>query len=113
LLRQLYRPKDEGGLGPMGIRAHNLAIEGTWIRSYLDLTTSRPVWAIVTDAILCRAEPDVPAYLQASNMYLQKWKIPRKGPKFDALPPDIRSMLKAVQKLQVAFGAVKVSENLQ
>jgi ribonuclease HI/exonuclease III len=112
-LKQLYRPKEDGGLGLMDVRARNLAIEGTWIKSYLDLTTSRPMWATVTDAILRRAAPDVPSYLRTSNMYLQKWKVPKKGPKFDALPDDIRSMLKAAQKLQVAFGAVKMSENLK
>jgi ribonuclease HI/exonuclease III len=112
-LKQLYRPKEEGGLGLMDIRARNLAIEGTWLRSFVDTSPARPSWAFVTDSLLRCAEPDIAAHLRASSMYFQKWKVPKQGKKYDALPPDVKSMLRAAQKLQVSFAAVKLSERLK
>jgi ribonuclease HI/exonuclease III len=112
-LERLYRPIEEGGIGLLDIKARNLAIEGTWIRDYLNLTKTRPTWALITDEMLKRAVPEVLEYAASGVAMLHKWSIPTKGKRFDTLPSEIRSMLKAMTKLDVQFAAVKLSDDLK
>ncbi|KAI0037493.1 hypothetical protein FA95DRAFT_1529454, partial [Auriscalpium vulgare] len=41
-LKHLYRPKEQGGIDLLDIKARNDAIELMWLKDYLDLTETRP-----------------------------------------------------------------------
>jgi ribonuclease HI/exonuclease III len=110
---QLCKTREEGGIGLLDIRARNLAIEGTWVRDYLNLTATRPTWAWVTDELLRRSVPDVLEHMARGNAFLHNWKIPTRGERVKRLPADVKSMLKAMAKLDVHFAAVKMSEELK
>ncbi len=45
-LESLYKPIKEGGLNLLDIKVRNDAIELVWLKSYLDLTPSRPLWVL-------------------------------------------------------------------
>ncbi|KAG2335301.1 hypothetical protein BDR05DRAFT_837851, partial [Suillus weaverae] len=51
-LEQMYKKKEEGGINPLDIKSRNEAIEIIWVKSYLDLSKSRPTWALLMDLIL-------------------------------------------------------------
>src|SRR6266702_1800844 len=65
---------DEGGLNLLNIKAQNEAIELTWLRSYLDLTPKRPMWAIVTDILISASAPPGTLAIARMNMFIQKCK---------------------------------------
>ncbi|KAL1948189.1 hypothetical protein VTO73DRAFT_12264 [Trametes versicolor] len=72
----LYAPVEDGGLGVLCITARNEAIDLMRLRDYLDLSPTRPRWALVADALLARA---VASTSQSSdpkarlNYFLQNW----------------------------------------
>ena len=59
-LEHLYRRIDEGGLNILNIRARNEAIEIMWLKAYLNITLSRPAWAVVTDLLINAAAHRTP-----------------------------------------------------
>jgi len=56
-LKTLYCPHEVGGLNLLDLKARNKAIEITWLRTYLDLTTKRLLWAKITDILIDAVAP--------------------------------------------------------
>ncbi|EPQ60413.1 hypothetical protein GLOTRDRAFT_124170 [Gloeophyllum trabeum ATCC 11539] len=112
-LAQLYLPKEKGGLDLLNINARNDAIELTWLRTYLDLSPTRPDWAFVVDALINTLAPDGIATEALFNTFLQTWAVPGQGKRAVTLPTDVLSMLKTARKYGVAFAPAKLSASLK
>ncbi|KAI0349254.1 hypothetical protein OH77DRAFT_1432221 [Trametes cingulata] len=78
----LYAPIQDGGLGLLNLKARNEAIELVWLKEYLNLSATRPRWAVLADALLARAvsassrNVDVDARF---NVFMQTWKVSTRG----------------------------------
>ena len=79
-IKRLYSQKERGGIGLLNIPARNKAINLTWLRAYLDLTSSRPTWAFVTDTIINHIRPDANPSSPLPNYSLTSWSPPTRGP---------------------------------
>ena len=80
-LEYLYKPIDEGGLNILNISARNEAIEIIWLKSYLDITPSRPAWAIVTNLLINAAAPPGTSVIARINTFTQSWNPPMRCPR--------------------------------
>jgi len=72
----LHHPTEEGGLHLINIKARNEAIELMWLKAYLNLTPSRPTWALITDIVISITAPKCLKPGMQSNCFLQNWKPP-------------------------------------
>ena len=97
-LELLQRPTEEGGLNLLDLRARNEAIEIIWLKAYLNLSPTRPTWAIVMDLIIDTAAPMSTCDQARANPFLQTWNIPTKGKRADNLNGDIIRMVKVAKK---------------
>ncbi|OJT01831.1 Transposon TX1 uncharacterized 149 kDa protein [Trametes pubescens] len=95
----LYAPVADGGLGVLCVAARNEAIDLVRLQDYLNLSPTRPRWALVADALFSRAvaavskQSDPKARL---NYFLQNWKVSTR--RKAGLPTDLRRMVMAAQK---------------
>lgn len=78
-LTRLERPISEGGLGLMNITVRNRAIDITWVKTYMDMTPSRPTWAYVTDAIISTLKPNGIRCQEDITTFLTSWDPPTQG----------------------------------
>ncbi|OJT09202.1 LINE-1 retrotransposable element ORF2 protein [Trametes pubescens] len=98
----LYAPVDKGGLSVLNVAARNEAIDLVRLQDYLNLSPTRPRWALVADALLSNAvaatskNADPKARL---NYFLQNWEVSTR--KKAGLPLDLKRMVVAAKK----FGA--------
>ena len=110
---QLYCPIKEGGLSLLDIKARNQAIEIVWLKSYLNLSPTRPKWATVTDVILDAAAPPSTNTQARMNWFLQTWRIPTKGPRAEKMSLEIRRMINTASDFDANFTAIKLSPRLK
>jgi hypothetical protein len=103
---------DKGGLGLLDINARNEAIEIMWLKAYLNLTTSCPKWAKVTDIIIDTIAPLSSNKQVRLNLFLQAWDIPTRGPWFKCVNKDIRRMLTTAKKYHANLTAIRLSQHL-
>ncbi|KAA1466710.1 hypothetical protein DENSPDRAFT_856326 [Dentipellis sp. KUC8613] len=99
--KYLYRSPDHGSLGLLDVKARNEAIELMWLKSYLDLSTSRPAWAFVADTLINRLTPPHVTDLTVMNTFLQTWTPPLQGARANTLPPSLLRMLQAAKKYHI------------
>jgi len=86
----LQCPTQEGGLNILNIKLRNEAIEIIWLKVYLNFSSSRQKWAMVTDhIILTMALPHLVEKAR-DNPFMQTWTAPLKGHRAKALNDDIR-----------------------
>jgi len=107
----LSLPVAQGGIKLLNLKVRNQAIEVMWLKSYLNLGPTRPLWAYVADVLInksiSRASGKVSASAQI-NSYLQSW-----NPNLHAtskLSKDIIQMMKTGQRFGVNFEALKLSD---
>ena len=112
-LDYLHLPIEEGGLNLLDINARNEAIEIIWLKSYLNMSPTRPTWAKMTDIIMDAAVPPSHNAQARLNTFLQTWNVPIKGARADKLPKDVTRMLKAARKHNVNFAALRLSQRLK
>jgi ribonuclease HI len=112
-LENLHRPIEEGGLNLIDIKARNDAIELTWLKAYLDFSPTRPTWAKITDLIIDAAMPQGPNTQTRINCFLQTWNPPQKGNRAAKLDQETLRMLKAAQKYNVNFAAIRLNAHLK
>jgi ribonuclease HI/exonuclease III len=112
-LDRLQRPRTEGGLNLLDIRARNEAIELMWLKSYLDFSETRPDWAIVTDIIIDAAAPPHTNPTARINTFLQTWDPPTRGIRAEGLNDDISRMLKMAKKNNTNLAAIRLSPQLR
>ena len=84
-LEHLSKPIEDGGLNILDIRARNEAIEMMRLKSYLDLTPSRPAWATVTDLLINAAAPPSTSVIARVNTFTQSLEPPTRGPRADLI----------------------------
>ncbi len=85
----LCLPLNKGGLNLLDIEARNEAIEIMWLKSYLDLSPARPMWATITDLIINKAAPPGISHLARVNAFLQSWNAPNRGSRLNLLNDGI------------------------
>jgi ribonuclease HI len=112
-LEQLQKPRTEGGINLIDLKARNEAIEITWLRSYLDLSKKRPAWAFLADIIINNLKPTGISNTTDLNTFLQSWSPPTKGTRANNTPKEIINMLKIAKKYNVSFAPIKLSKQLK
>jgi len=112
-LEQLQKPKAEGGINLLDIKARNEAIEVTWLHSYLDLSKKRPAWAFLMNIIINNLKPTGIDNTTDLNTFLQSWNPPTKGTRANNIPKEIINMLKVAKKYNVSFAPIKLSKQLK
>ena len=112
-LEHLYKPINEGGLNLLNIEARKEAIEIIWLKTYLNLTPSRPDWAIVTDLLINAAAPPNISAIARINSFLQSWNPPTKGPRAEILGEDNRRMLNVARKYKTNLTAIRLSTEIR
>jgi len=112
-LKKLYAPKESSGIDLLNIPARNKAIDVTWLKSYLDLSPSRPNWAFVTDAIINHIHPDVNTSIDPPTFSLTSWSPPSRGRIASTLPPCILKLIKTAKSTNLSFAPLKLSKSLK
>ena len=110
-MARLYAPIEEGGIHLLSIPARNKAIDLMRLKTYLDLTPSRPKWAFLMDAIINTLHPDVPPKPPAFP--LTSWSPPTRGPRASLLPFCVTSLLKSAKEAKLTFTPNKLSKTLK
>ena len=112
-LEHLYKPINEGGLNILNISARNEAIEIIWLKGYLNLTPSRPAWAIVTDLLINAAAPPGTSVIARINTFTQSWNPPTRGPRAELIGKDNKRMLNVARKYNTNLAAIRLSTEIQ
>ncbi|KAI0041975.1 hypothetical protein FA95DRAFT_1472705, partial [Auriscalpium vulgare] len=112
-LKHLYPTRDLGGIGLLDLASRNEAIHLMGLKSFLDLSPSRPTWAFVTDLLINRLAPKEIPTPAKSNYFLQTWTVPLQGPRAPDLPLPVRLMLKTAKTFDVSLNAIRLSSSLQ
>ena len=112
-LEHLYKPLDEGGLNLLDIKARNEAIEIIRLKAYLNLTPSRPAWAIVVDLLINAAAPPGTSAIARANTFTQSWKPPTRGPRATLLGEDVVRMLSVARKYGTNLAAIRLSTEVR
>ena len=112
-LKHLYRPLDEGGLNLLDITTRNEAIELVWLRDYLNLSSSRQMWAKVTDILINATAPPGTSPMARINTFLQTWTPPTKGPRAETMNKNIRRMLDVAKKHDTNLAAIRLSPRVR
>lgn len=110
----LYAHPSVGGLNVLNVAARNDAIDLMKLKDYLNMSVTRPRWALVADAILARA---VAALSKATdpgarlNTFLQRWDVSTRHSK--GLPVDLRRMILTAKKYSVSCDVRVASKALK
>ena len=109
----LHQTIEEGGLNLLNIKARNDAIEIMWIKTYLDFSPTRPLWAKITDLIIDASMPQGPTTQTRINCFLQTWNPPQRGVRAAKLDEDTTRMLRAAKTYHVNFAAIRMNAHLK
>ena len=109
-MNHLEQKTEEGGIKLLNIKNRNEAIEIVWLKNYLNLTSSRPTWAYVTDILINETTPASLDENTRHNAFLQNWKIPIRGKRAERLGKDTLRMVRAAKKHKVAFAPINISQ---
>ncbi|KAI0344348.1 hypothetical protein BDW22DRAFT_1327332, partial [Trametopsis cervina] len=110
----LQKPAAEGGIKLLDLPARNDAIELTWLSSYLLLSTDRPQWAYLADALIAHNVVVADrATLPPSrrNTFAQSWRASTHST--SRLPACLKRMLRLADKYHVTLSAVRLPESAQ
>lgn len=110
----LQLPVTEGGLNLLDLVARNEAIDLVWLRSYLDLSPTRPRWAHIADILIAGAVHSSYKHLDETskvNTFLQEWEVSTR--QSNRLPQDLLQMLKAAKKYRVRLDVTNPTEALK
>ena len=109
----LQRPIEEGGLNLLDITARNEAIELMWLKAYLDLSPSRPLWATVTDILIDAAAPPTTNPKARINTFLQTWNPATRGPRAAKMGKNTSKMIKTAKKYNTNLEALRIAPHLR
>ena len=110
-MARLYMPIEEGGIKLLDIHARNKAIDLMRLKTYLDLSTNRPKWAFLIDAIVNTLHPDIPPKPPAFP--LTTWSPPTRGPRASLLPFCVITLLRTAKESKLTFSPNKLSKPLK
>lgn len=110
----LTKSIQEGDIKLLDLKARNEAIELTWLRSYLDLSKIRPIWAYIADVLIAWSVASLDRNTISkirNNVYLQTWQasIHKNAP----LADDLKRMLKVAKKYNANFHAIKLTLSIK
>ncbi|PPQ81141.1 hypothetical protein CVT26_011105, partial [Gymnopilus dilepis] len=110
----LCKPISQGGKKVLDITARNEAIELMKLKTYLDLSPTRPRWAYIADELIVRNSPSSENRIDnllKKNIFLQSWttKLGNKS----TLPTSLQRMLKVARKHNVSLDAPKLHNTLK
>ncbi len=103
-------PVEHGGLGILDLDARSDAIDIMWLKTYLDFSEDRPIWAFLADDLYARHVPKDCRPRIASlrlNPFLQRWK-----PRAHGLPPMLSAMMSVARKYGVRLEGLAFSREL-
>ncbi|KAA1469622.1 hypothetical protein DENSPDRAFT_773523, partial [Dentipellis sp. KUC8613] len=112
-LDTLYLPVKDGGIGLLDLQACNEATDIIWLKSYLDLSPSRPAWAFIADILINRLAPSSLHDIPRINAFLQNWSPVLQGPRTNAIPHTLLTMLKVAKKYNTNFAVLRLTDNLK
>lgn len=112
-LEILQRPIEEGGLNLLDLKVRNEAIDIIWLKSYLNLSPTRPTWAAIIDLIIDTSAPTNMCSKAQENPFLQSWNIPTRGKWTEGLNNDIIRMAAVARKHDTNLAAIKLSNQLK
>ncbi len=95
----VYLPVEQGGLGMLDLNARCEAIDVMWLKTYLDFSEERPLWAFLADDLLATMVPKNCKPRNAAlriNPFLQRWK-----PRVYGLPDELQGMMNVARKYGV------------
>ncbi len=103
-------PVEQGGLGLLDLHARNDAIDVMWLKSYLDFSSERPLWAYLADDLLANhvpkaCRPTIPSL--RINTFLQNW-----NPKMRGLPDELKAMLNVARKYGLRMEGLAFSRGI-
>ncbi len=103
-------PVQLGGLGILDLEARSDAIDVMWLKSYLDFSDDRPIWASLADDIFASHVPKdcrPKAKDLRVNSFIQRWK-----PKVRGLPAELEGMMKVAKTYGVRLEGIAFSKSL-
>ena len=112
-LDYLHQKTEEGGLNLLDLKARNKAIEIMWLKTYLNMSPTRPPWAKITDLLLDAVAPqgyNAQAWL---NTFLQTWNVPTRGAWAEQLLNNTLRMMKTAQEHKANFATLRLSLELR
>ncbi|KAG2104741.1 uncharacterized protein F5147DRAFT_579826 [Suillus discolor] len=113
-LEQLYQPKETRGINLLDIKSRNEAIKMTWVKSYLNISPTRPTWAYVLDLLINNLKTkDINNGKRVDNTFLQNWDPPTRGHNSRSLPNEALKIIKTTKKHNIVFTPIKMSKNIK
>ena len=108
----LCSPIRSGGLKVLDLPARNKAITLTWLKTYLQLDSKRPIWTLVADELINRAtSKNVTDRATKINMFIQTWGTNPNAR--SQLPPDLVQMIRTGKEFGIEFQALLPSQSLR
>ncbi len=109
-MQHVYLPVEQGGLGMIDLETRNEAIDIMWLKTYLDFSDERPLWAYLADDLLashvtkdCRPR----SHNLRLNPFLQRWK-----PRVYGIPEELQGMMDAAKKYGVRLEGLAFSKRI-
>lgn len=112
-LDYLQQKIEEGGLNLLDLKARNEAIEIMWLKTYLNMSPTRPPWAKITDLLLDAVAPQGYNAQARLNTFLQTWNMPTRGTRIEQLPNDVLRTMKTAREHKANFAALRLSPELK
>ncbi len=112
-LKYLHNKVKEEGSNLIDIKIRNEVIEIIWLKSYLNMTATRPTWAKIADIIIDTIAPPKYNTLARLNTFLQTWNPITRGPQANKMNRELQRMLQMAQIYNANFTAIKLSPNLK
>ena len=84
-----------------------------WIKTYLDLSPTHPIWAKITDLIIDATMPQGNNAQVQMNCFLQIWNPPQRGKRATKLDEDTMQMLKVAKTYNVNFATIRLTTHLK
>ncbi len=109
-LTHTFLPIELGGLGVLDLESRSKAIDIMWLKSYLDFSVNRPLWAFLADDIFATRVPKdvLPKQISLrSNCFLQRWKPRARG--FSA---ELMGMVSVAKEFGLRLEGLAFSRNI-
>ena len=109
----LHRPIGKGGLNLLDIKSRNEAIDMMWLKTYLNLSPTRPPWATVTDHLIDTAAPISTKAKARGIPFLQSWKPSTGGRRASKMGKEPIRMIKIAKKYNMNLEALRLTPQLR
>ena len=108
----LQGPIEARGINLLNIKVRNKAIEIMWLKASLNLSPTRPMWAIVTDHLIDAAMPPLTNPKAHANPFLQSLNPVTKGQHAAKMRKEAYKMIKTVRKYDTNLETLRLTPHL-